>query len=133
MAYAHQYVEGRGAVAGGLTSFEPPSDDYFYLDHDQRHTLTGGVEYAIDASTSVSGSMNFGSGFLEGDGPDHLPPHATFDVQASHVFGRQWTAFVTALNVANTHYLVDESNTFGGTHYNSPRQVFAGVRFRFRY
>jgi len=133
IAYAYQYVEGRGAVTGGLTSFEPPSDDYFYLDHDQRHTLTGGVDYAIDASTSLSVSMNFGSGFLEGDGPDHLPPHATFDVQASHVFGRQWTAFITALNVANTHYLVDESNTFGGTHYNSPRQVFGGVRFRFRY
>jgi hypothetical protein len=27
LAYSHQYVEGRGAVTGGLTSFQPPSDD----------------------------------------------------------------------------------------------------------
>ena len=27
----------------------------------------------------------------------------------------------------------DQSNTFGGTHYNSPRQVSAGVRIRFHY
>ena len=40
---------------------------------------------------------------------------------------------VTALNVGDTHFLLDESNTFGGTHYNSPRQVAAGVRYRFHY
>src|SRR4029078_11673993 len=32
-------AQGRGAVTGGLTDFSPPSDAYFYLDHDQRVTL----------------------------------------------------------------------------------------------
>jgi len=26
LAYSHQFVEGKGAVGGGLTAFEPPSD-----------------------------------------------------------------------------------------------------------
>jgi outer membrane receptor for ferrienterochelin and colicin len=133
LAYSHQFVEGRGAVNGGLTSFQPPSDDFFFLDHDQRDTLTGGVAIEVDSGTWVSASIGYGSGFLEGDGPDHKPAHATVNLQASRAFGRQWTAFVTALNVGDTHFLLDESNTFGGTHFNSPRQVSAGVRYRFRY
>jgi hypothetical protein len=40
---------------------------------------------------------------------------------------------ITALNVTNRHLLVDNSLTFGGTHFNSPREVFAEVRYRFHY
>jgi outer membrane cobalamin receptor len=133
VAYSHQFVEGRGAVSGGLTSFEPPSDDFFFLDHDQRDTLTGGVDIEVDPGTWVSASIGYGSGFLEGDGPGHKPAHATVSLQASRTFGKQWTAFVTALNVGDTHFLLDESNTFGGTHFNSPRQISVGARYRFHY
>ena len=133
VAYSHQFVEGRGAVSGGLTSFEPRSDDYFFLDHDQRDTLTGGVDVEVDTGTWVSASIGYGSGFLEGDGPDHKPAHAVLNLQATRKFGTQWSAFVTALNVGDTHFLLDESNTFGGTHFNSPRQLSVGVRYRFRY
>jgi outer membrane receptor for ferrienterochelin and colicin len=133
VAYAHQFVEGRGGISGGLTSFQPPSNDFFFLDHDQRDTLTGGVDLEIEPGTWVSATVGYGSGFLEGDGPEHKPAHAIVSVQASHAFARQLTAFVTALNIGDTHFLLDESNTFGGTHYNSPRQISVGVRYRFRY
>jgi outer membrane receptor for ferrienterochelin and colicin len=133
LAYSHQFVEGRGAVSGGLTAFEPPSDDYFFLDHDQRDTLTGGVDIDLPAATWAAVSVAFGSGFLEGDGPDHLPAHTIVNLQGGKTIGKNWTLVVTALNIADTRFLLDESNTFGGTHYNSPRQIAAGVRYRFRY
>jgi outer membrane cobalamin receptor len=109
LAYSHQFVEGRGGVSGGLTSFEPPSDGFFFLDHDQRDTLTGGINVEVDAGTWLAASIGYGSGFLEGDGPGHKPAHATVNLQASRTFGKQWTAFFTALNVGDTHFLLDES------------------------
>jgi hypothetical protein len=40
---------------------------------------------------------------------------------------------VTATNVGNTRALLDNSLTFGGFHYNDPRQVYAEVKYRFKY
>jgi outer membrane receptor protein involved in Fe transport len=40
---------------------------------------------------------------------------------------------VNGLNVANRRYLIDNSNTFGGTHYADPRQVYVELRYRFHY
>ena len=40
---------------------------------------------------------------------------------------------LTALNAANRRFLLDNSPTFGGTHYADPRQIYAGVRYRFHY
>ena len=133
LAYSHQYAEGRGAVTGGLTSFAPPQDEYFFLDHDQRDTLTAGVDVGMPAGMLASATIGYGSGFLEGNGPGHLPSHAVVNLQGTKTFGTQWTVIVTALNVGDTHFLLDESNTFGGTHYNSPRQISAGIRYRFHY
>ena len=44
-----------------------------------------------------------------------------------------WSVKLSATNVANKRYLLDESNTFGGTHYADPRQVSAQVGYRFHY
>jgi outer membrane receptor protein involved in Fe transport len=133
VAYSHQFVEGRGAVSGGLTAFEPPSDDFFFLDHDQRDTLGAGVDANVSTGTWVSASIEYGSGFLEGDGPAHKPAHTIVSLQGSRTFGKQWTVIVMALNLGDTRFLLDESNTFGGTHFNTPRQVSAGIRYRFHY
>jgi outer membrane cobalamin receptor len=133
LAYSHQFVEGRGGITGGLTDFSPPSDDYFFLDHDQRDTLTGGINVQLPRNLWAAMSLEFGSGFLEGDGPEHKPAHTVVNLQGGKVFSRQWTLVVSALNVADARFLLDESNTFGGTHYNSPRQVSVGMRYRFRY
>jgi hypothetical protein len=133
LAYSHQFVQGGGVVTGGLTDFSPPPDQLFYLDHDQRDTLSIGYEVTLPWRSFTSGNFNYGSGFLEGNGPGHKPPNATFDFGIGKSFGESWQAQFTALNVSNNRYLLDESNTFGGTHFNEPRQFAVSLRYRFHY
>ena len=57
--------------------------------------------------------------------------HPTFNFVKS--FGEKFIASVTAINVANRRLLLDNSLTFGGFHYNDPRQIYAEVRYRFHY
>jgi len=83
----------------------------------------------------VWGSFNvaYGSGFLNGDGPTHLPSHATYDVSLGKSFGENWQVRVSGLNLTNNRYLIDLTNTFGGTHYANPREVSVQVKYRFRF
>jgi outer membrane receptor protein involved in Fe transport len=78
-------------------------------------------------------AYHFGSGFLDGDGPAHLPPHSTLDLGMGKNFGESWTLSINALNLTNARYLLDTSNTFGGTHFVNPRQLYAEIRYRFHY
>jgi outer membrane receptor protein involved in Fe transport len=78
-------------------------------------------------------AYQFGSGFLNGDGPSHLPPHSTFDLSIGKTFREKLTVSANAVNIANTRYLLDTSNTFGGTHYINPRQIYGEVRYRFHF
>ena len=133
LAYSHQYAQGRGAVTGGLTDFAPPESGYYFLDHDQRNTLSTGLQANLPWRSWADAEISYGSGFLNGDGPGHLPPHATFDLSLGKSFGEAWSVRLTALNLGNSRYLLDNSNTFGGTHYNYPRQFAASVRYRFKY
>jgi hypothetical protein len=133
LAYSHQYAEGAGAVTGGLTDFSPPDEGYFFLDHDQRDTLSTGVNVRLPWRLWASTSLNYGSGFLDGNGPDHLPPHTTFDLSVGKDFGESWSAKITALNIGDARFLLDNSNTFGGTHYVNPREVGFQLRYRFHF
>ena len=132
LAYSHQFAQGRGAVTGGLTSFDPPKD-FFFLDHDQRDTLSFGGQVSLAWRSWISTSVAYGSGFLDGNGPSHKPSHATFSLAMGKSFGENWSVAFTALNLGNTHFLLDNSNTFGGTHFNNPRQFAGEVRYRFHY
>ena len=136
LAYSHQYAQGAGPVTGGLTDFTPPPSGYFYLDHDQRDTLSTGYEVQLPARFWTTGNLNFGSGFLNGDGftlPTHLPTHTTFDLALGKSFGERLSFTFTAVNVTDARYLLDTSNTFGGTHFNEPRQFIGQIRWRFHY
>ncbi len=134
LAYSRQWVQGAGAVTGGLTDFEiPESAGYFYLDHDQRDTLSLGWQVTLPWRSWASANLSYGSGFLDGDGPNHLPSHTTYDLSLGHSFGENWSVQLTGLNLANKRYLLDNSNTFGGTHYAMPRQVSIELRYRFKY
>ncbi len=44
VVYSNQTAQGFGGVTGGLTDFEPPEDGLYFLDHDQRNTLSAGIE-----------------------------------------------------------------------------------------
>jgi len=64
---------------------------------------------------------------------DHLQPHTTFDLALSREFRERFTVNLQAINVANRRVLLDNSFTFGGTHYINPREVFVQLRYRFHY
>ncbi len=133
LAFSRQWVEGFGGVTGGLTDFSPPLDQWYFLDHDQRDTLSLGGSVSLPLRAWMSANLNYGSGFLNGDGPQHLPPHTTFDLSIGKNFRESWTVQVSGLNLNDNHYLLDNSNTFGGTHYVEPREVMVEVHYRFKY
>ena len=87
--------------------------------------------WTLPAGAWLSGSIGYGSGFVEGDGPAHKPTHAIVSLQGNKAFEKRSSVNVTALSIGDTHFLLDESNTFGGTHFNCPRQISAGIRYRF--
>lgn len=133
VAYARQTVQGQGAVNGGLTGFEPPETVWYFLDHDQRHTLSTVVHADLPRRIWASGTVAYGSGFLDGDGPGHLPAHTTLDLAFGKSFGESLTLQLSALNLTNRRYLIDNSNTFGGTHWANPRRISMELRWKFRY
>jgi outer membrane receptor protein involved in Fe transport len=48
-------------------------------------------------------------------------------------FGEKYSVSLTALNVANRRVELDNSLTFGGFHFNDPRQIYVEFRYRFHY
>ena len=134
LAYSHQHAEAEGPITGGLTDFSPPPDGYFLLDHDQRDTLHANFQWNLPWQAWASGDIYYGSGFTDGsvDYPAHLEPHTTFDLSIGKTFGERWSVSLNGLNVANRRFLLDNSETFGGTHYAEPRQIWVQLRYRFR-
>jgi hypothetical protein len=135
LAYAHAYALGSGAVTGGLTDFSVPDSGYYLLDHDQRHTLHTGFNFTLPHRVVAGGNLYYGSGFTDGSSalPAHLEGHTTFDLSVGKSISESLTLSLTALNLGNRRFLLDNSQTFGGTHYADPRQVYLGLRYRFHY
>lgn len=132
LVYSHQHAQWSGVVSGGLVG-DDVCDSLCYLDHDQRDTLAAGFNLLLPWRATADFNLNYGSGFLDGDGPAHLPSHTTFDIAVSKSFGEKLSLGVTGLNLSNHHYLLDNSNTFGGTHFANPREIYAQLSYRFRY
>jgi TonB dependent receptor/Carboxypeptidase regulatory-like domain/TonB-dependent Receptor Plug Domain len=133
LTYSNQTADGFGAINGGLTDFEP-SGGSFALDHDQRNTVNIGLDANLPWKAFASADVSYGSGFANGDGtPSHLPGHAELNLSAGKSFGSNLTASLTILNVTDRHLLIDNSLTFGGFHYNDPRQIYAQLHYKFGY
>jgi hypothetical protein len=136
LTYSNQSVEGAGVVTGGLLS-DPGQlchgGGFCYLDHDQRNTLTTGFRTSLPWRMAASATLSYGSGFLDGEGPAHLPAHTEFSLSLSKAFGESLRVSFTAQNLSDSRYLIDNSNTFGGTHWNYPRQFMGELRWRFHY
>ena len=151
LAYSNQIAEQRGNITGGLIC-TPAGDaacdagfSYTPVDHDQRNTLNVGFNATLPMRITASTNVMYGSGFTNGgydpDGPPadprypnpYLPQHTTFDLALGKSFGERTTVSVNALNVANRRVLLDNSLTFGGFHFNDPREIYGEVRYRFSY
>jgi outer membrane receptor protein involved in Fe transport len=133
LIYSNQQAEGFGGVTGGLTDFSPPPEGGFYLDHDQRNSLTAGFDSSLPWRTTAAFDFIYGSGFLSANGPEHLPSYRTFDLALNKNVGENWTLRAMGTNITNERYQVDESNTFGGSHVGDPRMLSLEVRYRFHF
>jgi hypothetical protein len=142
LAYSNQIAQGGGAINGGFTDFTTnlcaPNPGLCPLDHDQRNTLNIGGEISLPWRSFASTNVYYGSGFSNAfvDQPyagDHLPQHTTFDLSIGKDFGERVSASLNALNVANRRVDLDNSQTFGGFHWNDPREIYVELRYRFRY
>jgi len=140
LAYSNQIAQAAGAFTGGLiTAGDPP--DWSALDHDQRNTLNVGSNVTLPWQAYTGLNIYYGSGFSNGEaGVDgspyqapYLPGHAQVDLSVGKSFGERYSLSVTALNIANRHLLIDNSLTFGGFHYDNPREIYAEFRWRFHY
>ncbi len=137
LTYSNQLALGRGCIVGGLIGPCPvPPPGYFFLDHDQRDTLHLGGQYTLPWRAYFSTDVYYASGFSNSNSNifgDHLQPHTTFDLSLGKSFGERFSVNVQGINVANRRVLLDDSFTFGGTHYLNPREIFVQVRYRFHY
>jgi outer membrane cobalamin receptor len=135
LTYSNQLALGFGDINGGLTNFVF-GDGFKLLDHDQRNTLHIGGQYALPWRSYASTDVYYASGFSNGNPMipgDHLQPHTTFDFSIGKSFGESFSVNVQGINVANRRVLLDNSFTFGGTHFLNPREVFVQLRYRFHY
>ena len=133
LAYSNQVAYGGGAITGGLTDFTTnlcdPDPGLCPLDHDQRNTLNIGADVSLPWRSYASTNVYYGSGFSNAfpDQPypgGYLPGHTTFDLSLGKDFGERVSASLNALNVANRRVELDNSTTFGGFHWNNPREIF---------
>jgi hypothetical protein len=146
LAYANQIAKATSPITGGLICPPPVSPTcgldippgYSPVDHDQRNTLNLGFNANLPWQSFASMNMYYGSGFTNGM-PDaqypgaYLPSHTTFDLALGKSFREKYTIGVNALNVGNRRVLLDNSLTFGGFHYNDPREIYVEFRYRFHY
>ena len=135
LTYSNQLALGRGCIVGGLIGPCPvPPPGYSFLDHDQRNTLHLGGQYTLPWRAYLSTDVYYASGFSNGSPPpSHLQPHTTFDLSLGKSFGERLSINLQSINVGNRRVLLDNSFTFGGTHYLNPREIFIQLRYRFRY
>jgi outer membrane receptor protein involved in Fe transport len=135
LTYSNQLALGFGDINGGLTNFSF-GDGFKLLDHDQRNTLHIGGNYTLPWHSYASTDIYYASGFSNGDPTipgDHLQPHTTFDLTLGKEFGEKFSVSVSGINVANRRVLLDNSFTFGGTHFLNPREIFVQIRYHFHY
>jgi outer membrane cobalamin receptor len=133
LTYSNQLALAFGNINGGLTDFSF-GDGFALLDHDQRNTLHLGARYDLPFQSYASTDIYYASGFTNGDPTipgTHLQPHTTFDLALGKSFGERFALNVQALNIANRRVLLDNSFTFGGTHYLNPREIFVQIRYHF--
>jgi hypothetical protein len=145
LAYSNQIAQASSPITGGLVC--PPNTPSCPLniapglspvDHDQRNTLNVGFTASLPWQSFASTNVYYGSGFTNGGSlPQftgaYLPGHTTFDISLGKSFAEKYTVSLTALNVANRRVLLDDSLTFGGFHFNDPRQIYVEFRYRFHY
>jgi hypothetical protein len=145
LAYANQFAQATSPITGGLicppatpacSQYPPPG--FGPVDHDQRNTLNLGFNANLPWQMFASTNVYYGSGFHNGTPNaqypgNYLPGHTSFDLSLGKNFSEKYAVSLTALNVANRRIELDNSLTFGGFHWNDPREIYVEFRYRFHY
>jgi hypothetical protein len=142
LAYANQIAEASAPVTGGLICASSSPTCYGApglspVDHDQRNTLNVGFNATLPWHSYASTNVYYGSGFSNAFPGmpypgNYLPPHTTFDLSAGKTFGEgKYSVSVTSTNVTNHRVELDSSITFGGFHWNNPREIYGEFRYHF--
>jgi outer membrane receptor protein involved in Fe transport len=131
---AYNRATGKKVVTGQY-NFDPDdlvyiADHYIHLDHDQKLTSSGGINYAFEDGTKVGADYVFGSGLRkDGDVPNGLsmPYYFQLNLSVSHDFNFQSTgklhtqlALINALD--RTYELRDGSGIGVGAPQFGPRR-----------
>jgi hypothetical protein len=149
LAYANQIAQATSPITGGLICPTPVTSACALdippglapVDHDQRNTLNAGFRTTLPWQSYASTNVYYGSGFTNGlfgtpqaqyPGP-YLPGHTTVDLSLGKTFAEKYTVSLTAVNLANRRVQLDNSLTFGGFHWNDPRQIYGEFRYRFKF
>jgi len=149
LAYANQIAQATPPITGGLVCPIPVTDACPFspdnlppglspVDHDQRNTLNVGFNGKLPWKVYASTNIYYGSGFTNGlpglQYPgSYLPSHTTFDLSAGKSFAEKYSISANVVNVANLRVQLDNSLTFGGFHWNDPRQIYGEFRYRFKF
>ena len=86
------------------------------------------------ASTNIYYGSGFTNAFPGQPFPgNYLPQHTTMDLTLGKDFGERVSASLSTINLANRRVELDNSVTFGGFHWNNPREVIVELRYRFHF
>jgi hypothetical protein len=148
LSYSNQIAQATSPITGGLicppaTPVCPqyPAPGLGPVDHDQRNTLNVGFNGSLPWHAYASTNVYYGSGFTNGlygtpvtQYPgQYLPSHSAVDLSLGKTFAEKYTISATAVNIANRRVQLDNSLTFGGFHWDEPRQIYGEFRYRFHY
>jgi outer membrane receptor protein involved in Fe transport len=134
LAYSNQTADCFGSITGGLVVPGTACGNFSELDHDQRNTLNLGYNAKLPRQFFVGSNLSVNSGLSNAfAGSSHLPGYAVLDLTAGRDISEDLSVSITTLNLTNRHLLTDNSLTFGGLHWNNPFQIYAELRYKFRY
>ena len=129
LAYSNQIAEGSGTITGGLTDFTF-SPALSPLDHDQRNTLNVGGDVSLSpgaptppptSTTAPASATRSPASPIPATICPSTPPSTS---RSARISASTSPRRVTALNVANRRVEYDNSLTFGGFHWNNPREIY---------
>ena len=130
IASTNATVEVRDSVSG----VNPDSSASTSIISREQITETPGASH----TNSMAMITNYVPGAMALDSSTAMAPltYARIRLSMWHLaksFADKFSLRLTGLNLSNNHYLLDNSNTFGGTHFVNPREISAQVTYKFRY
>jgi outer membrane receptor protein involved in Fe transport len=108
-------------------------NNWIFLDHDQRVSISAGVSYLFPSKTRVSLDGIFGTGLRNGfDNTTHLPSYGTANIGISQEF-QNFTARLDIENIFDKIYQIRDGSGVGvfAPSYGPRRGIYGGLKYDF--